>query len=179
MSSGSAPEYLDVVNEQDMVVDRQTRQKCVEQGLLHRAVVVFLKNDLGETYLQKRSSRVMFYPGYWCASATGHVSSGESYFEASKREVKEELGIECQLRELGKFTSPKWRIRGLVEWEHITVFEGVADSPKIVLSDETEEGRFLAPSEFQRLVEKQPRILTPDTLLALKYYRVGISKDQR
>ena len=133
---------------------------------------MFLKNSRGETYLQKRSNRVLFYPGYWCASATGHVSSGESYLEAARREVREELGIECQLAELGKFTSPKWKMGRLVEWEHITVFEGVTDNPKIALSDETEEGRFLPLNEFKSLVEKQPGIFTPDTLLALKYYPV-------
>ena len=157
MSSGSIPEYLDVVNEEDIVVDRQTRQKCIEQGLLHRAVVVFLKNGRGETYLQKRSRHVMFYPGYWCASATGHVSSGEGYFEAARREVKEELGIEFRLSEIGKFTSPKWRIGKLVEWENITVFEGFADNPKIVLSDETEDGRFLTPSEFKKAPRQAAR----------------------
>ena len=165
-------EYLDVVSEDDIVVNRQTRQQCVEQGLLHRAVVVFLKNHRGETYLQKRSSSVLFYPGYWCASATGHVSSGESYLEAARREMREELGIECHLSELGKFTSPKWEMGKLVEWENITVFEGVVDNPKILLSDETEEGRFLPPREFKRLVENQSGIFTPDTLLALKYYRI-------
>lgn len=179
MSSGSTPEYLDVVNEDDIVVDKQTRQKCIEQGLLHRAVVVFLRNNRGETYLQKRSSSVLFYPGYWCASAGGHVSSGESYLEAAGRETREELGIECHLTELGKFTSPKWRIGRLVEWEHIMVFEGVADDRKIALSDETEEGRFVSPSEFKSLVQKQSGIFTPDTLLALKYYSVSISQDQR
>ena len=178
MPSGSTPEFLDVVNDEDIVVDRQTRQKCVEQGLLHRAVVVFLKNHRGETYLQKRSGRVLFYPGYWCASAGGHVSSGESYLEAARRETREELGIECHLTELGKFTSPKLKMGRLVEWEHISVFEGVADDPKIALSDETEEGKFVSPSEFKSLVEKQSGMFTPDTLLALKYYSVGISQDQ-
>ena len=86
--------------------------------------------------------------------------------------MKEELGIECQLSELGKFTSPKWKMGRLVEWEHITVFEGVADNPKIALSDETEEGRFLPPSELKSLVQKQRGIFTPDTLLALKYYPI-------
>ena len=172
MSSDSTPEYLDVVNEDDIVVDKETRQKCIEQGLLHRAVVVFLKNKRGETYLQKRSGRVLFYPGYWCASATGHVSSGENYLEAARREVREELGIECQLSELGKFMTPKWKMGRLVEWEHIMIFEGIADNPKIVLSDETEEGRFLPPREFKNLVERQPGIFTPDTLLALKYYPI-------
>ena len=87
--------------------------------------------------------------------------------------MREELGIECQLSELGRFTSPKWKMGRLVEWENITVFEGVIDNPKIVLSNETDEGRFLSPSEFKSLVERQPGIFTPDTLLALKYYPVG------
>ena len=100
------------------------------------------------------------------------MSSGESYLEAARREVREELGIECMLAVLGKFTSPKWKKGRFVEWEHITVFEGVVDNPKIELSDETEEGRFLDPREFKSLVERQPRIFTPDTLLALKYYRI-------
>ena len=56
MSSGSTTEYLDVVNEEDNIVDKQTRQKCIEQGLLHRAVVVFLKNDRGKRIC--RSGRV-------------------------------------------------------------------------------------------------------------------------
>ena len=173
MPSELTPEYLDVVDEDDIVVDKQIRQKCIEQGLLHRAVVVFLKNGRGETYLQKRSGRVLFYPGYWCASATGHVSSGESYLEAARREVREEMGIECPLTQLGKFKSPKWKMGRLVEWEYITVFEGFADNPKMVLSDETEEGRFLPPDEFKSLVKTRPGIFTPDTLLALKYYPIG------
>ena len=159
---GPTPEYLDVVSEDDVVVDRQSRQQCIDNGLLHRAVVVFLKNNPRETYLQKRSSSVLFYPGCWCASAGGHVSSGERYLEAARRELREELGIECQLSGLGKFMSPKWKMGSRTEWEYITVFEGIAGDSRITLSNETEEGRFVSPSEFKRLVDTQPGMFTPD-----------------
>jgi isopentenyl-diphosphate delta-isomerase len=143
--------------------------ECVDKGLLHRAVLVFLFNTRGEVYLQKRASDVLFYPGHWSASVTGHVSSGETYLRAAKREVEEELGVDCELTELGKFMTPKWKMGGRTEWEFITVFEG-SSSSEITLSDETEEGRFVSQKEFKQLVESKLEIFTPDTLLALECY---------
>jgi isopentenyl-diphosphate delta-isomerase len=123
----------------------------------------------GEVYLQKRASNLLFYPGRWSASVTGHVSSGETYLQAAKREVKEELGIDCELTERGKFMTPKWKLGNRTEWEFITIFEG-SSSSEIRLSDETEEGKFVSQQEFKQLVESKPEIFTPDTLLALKYF---------
>lgn len=168
------PEYFDVVDENDVVVDKQLGRECVNKGLLHRAILVFLVNPQGEVYLQKRARDILFYPGHWSASCTGHVSSGETYLEAAKREVKEELGIDCELTELGKLMSPKWKIGDRTEWEFITIFEGASTTSRVTLSDETEEGRFVSSSEFKQLVSSQPEKFTPDTLLALKYYpRLG------
>ena len=162
-------EYFDVVDEHDIVIDGKPSSECYDMGLLHRAILVFLSNPQGEVYLQKRANNLLFYPGHWSASVTGHVSSGESYLQAAKREVKEELGIECELTELGKFQTPKWRIEGKTEWEFITVFGG-SSSEEIRLSEETEEGKFMPLSQFKELAESKPEIFTPDTLLALTYY---------
>ena len=162
-------EYFDVVDENDVVVDRQPRRECLDKGLLHRAVVVFLTNPQGDVYLQKRASNLRFYPGHWTASCTGHVSSGETYLEGAKREVKEELGVQCELTELGKFMTPKWNLDKGAEWEYITVFEGTSSS-RITLSDESEEGRFVPLAEFKSLAKSQPEMFTPDTFLAMKYY---------
>ena len=41
-------------------------------------------------------------PGYWTASTSGHVDIGESYEQAAKRELKEELGITSKLEFVGK-----------------------------------------------------------------------------
>jgi isopentenyldiphosphate isomerase/GNAT superfamily N-acetyltransferase len=168
------PEYFDVVDENDIVVDRQPGRECVNRGFLHRAILVFLLNARGEVYLQKRARDVLFYPGCWSASVTGHVSSGETYLEAAKREVKEELGIDCELRVLGKFLTPNWKINDMTEREFITVFEGSPSetSGRIRLSHETDEGRFLSPGDFRKWVFAEPGIFTPDTLLALKYLPV-------
>jgi isopentenyl-diphosphate Delta-isomerase len=162
-------EYLDVVNEQDEVVDSLPRTECIERGLLHRAVVVFLFNSRGELYLQKRADNVVFYPGFWTASVTGHVSAGETYLEAAIRETKEELGLSVGVVELGKFLSPKWECSDGVDWEIITVFETLVREPKITLSDESQDGKFISVDEFRKLAAHMPPVLTPDTLLGVKY----------
>jgi isopentenyldiphosphate isomerase len=109
-------EYLDVVDEDDRVVGRRTSRDCLEEGLLHRAVIIFLRDTKGRAYLKKRSSSMSWYPSHWSASCTGHVSSEESYHEGAKRELKEELGLECELVQVGKFLSPKWKYKEIVEW---------------------------------------------------------------
>jgi isopentenyl-diphosphate Delta-isomerase len=162
-------EYLDVVNERDEVVDSLPREECVKRGLLHRAVVVFLFNSKGELYLQKRADDVVFYPGFWSASVTGHVSSGETYLEAAIREMKEELGLNVEAMELGKFLSPKWKCSDGVDWEIITVFEALVGEPRIALSDESQDGRFVSVDEFRKLAARGPPVLTPDTLLGARY----------
>jgi isopentenyldiphosphate isomerase len=45
------------------------------------------------------------YPGYFTGSATGHVDYGEDYDEAAKRELREELGIDAPLLQLGEVKS--------------------------------------------------------------------------
>ncbi len=36
--------------------------------------------------------------------------SRRTFFEGAKSEYKEEIGIECEPREWGKFMTPKWQI---------------------------------------------------------------------
>ena len=163
------PEHFDVVDEHDEIIGSRPGRECVNMGLLHRAILVFLTNPKRQVYLQKRASDLLFYPGHWSASVTGHVSSGETYLQTAKREVEEELGIDCELTELGKFMTPKWKIGNRTEWEFITVFE-VTSSSEITLSEETEEGKFVSQKEFKQLVESKPDTFTPDTLQALEYY---------
>ena len=163
------PEYLDLVNEQDEVVGRLPRSKCIERGLLHRAVVVFIFNSRNQLYIQKRADDAAFYPGFWSASVLGHVSSGETYHEAAIRETREELGLLIDVKEIGDFLSPKWKCKDGTDWEIIHVFEATVGEPKITLSDESQDGKFVSVREFGAIAATRPRVLTPDTVLAMKF----------
>jgi isopentenyl-diphosphate delta-isomerase len=162
-------ENFDVIDEQDNVIEARPGRECIRLGLLHRAIVIFLYNLRSELYIQKRSNAKEYFPGLWSASCTGHVSSGETYFQAARREAKEELSLDLKLNEVCRFISPKWKVSNGVEWESIAVFEAVAEDPHIVLSDESQEGRFVSVDEFRRLLGSEPSTLTPDTILSAQY----------
>lgn len=119
--------------------------------------------------MQERADSMALYPGYWSESVTGQVSSGEDYRDAAVREAEEELGVAVSPTEAGRFLSPKWRCKDGVDWEQIAVFETLVDDPKISLSDEPQDGRFIAAAEFRRLASADPAIFTPDALLSSKF----------
>lgn len=94
VKTGQNPDELfDVVNERDEVLRSASRREVHAQGLLHRAVHIFLFNDGGEVFLQQRSLLKDSDPGTWSASCSGHVDSGENYDGAAVRELQEELGV--------------------------------------------------------------------------------------
>ena len=76
-----------VVNERDEVVGTMPKDEAHKTGAPHRIAVVYVENDAGQFLVQIRMSGALDH------SAAGHVDPGESYEEAAKRELQEELGI--------------------------------------------------------------------------------------
>ena len=102
----NSKEYFCVVDEADNVIGAASREECHSNAkLIHRSVYIFLVNSRGEILIQKRSVNKDLYPGFYTASATGHVNYGEDYDDAAKRELKEELGVDAPLRRLCKVKS--------------------------------------------------------------------------
>lgn len=88
-----------VVDENDIVIGAEYLADAKKKGLLRRAARVFVFDENGRMLIQRRSSTV-FNPLQLDQSVGGHVDEGESYFEAAKRELKEELNLECELEEI-------------------------------------------------------------------------------
>src|SRR5690349_17824732 len=96
-------EIFDVVDEHDHVIGQAPRSQVHAQGLLHRAASIFVFNSQGQLLLQMRSAEKDEYPHCYTASASGHLSAGETYDECAPRELQEELGLETPLERLQKF----------------------------------------------------------------------------
>ena len=100
----SADELLILVDEKDNVLGYESKKECHEgQGLLHRAFSIFIFNDKNELLLQKRSFSKPLWPLYWSNSVCSHPRRGETYHEAARRRLREELGFETPLQALFKF----------------------------------------------------------------------------
>jgi len=98
-------EFFDIVDEADSIVGTASRDECHRARLIHRSVYIVLVNSRGELLIQRRSMSKDLYPGFFTGSATGHVDHGETYDEAAKRELLEELGVEAPLEKVCKFKS--------------------------------------------------------------------------
>lgn len=88
-------EYLDIVDENDKVIGKDTRKNIYIKGLEHnvRVVNIFIFNSEGKLLLPKRSMNRKIFPGCFDFSCGEHVVSGEDYYGAAKRGLEEELGI--------------------------------------------------------------------------------------
>lgn len=142
-------EYFYVVDENDNVIRKATREECHSGiGLIHRSVYIFLLNNKNEVFLQKRSMTKDLYPGYYTGSATGHVDYGEDYDEAARRELKEELGIDVPLQRLTKFKSSS-TIESEISALYLCHFNSKVDFNK----NEINEGCFESINEIKRNLE--------------------------
>ena len=64
-----------------------TRHTVHREKLLHRAVHIFVFNQRGELFLQRRSQWKDMHPRCWDSSAAGHVNSGDNYDDTAPREL--------------------------------------------------------------------------------------------
>ncbi len=106
-TENSVEEYLNIVDENDNVIDKDTRESIWKRGLEHnvRVVNIFVFNTKGKLLLPKRSMNRKIFPGCFDFSCGEHVLAGENYYDAAIRGLKEELGIvDVKLIELGKLT---------------------------------------------------------------------------
>ena len=150
-------ELFDVVDESDRVIDTLPRDEVHARDLRHRAIHVMLFNTRGEVFLQKRSIWKDRNPGLWDSSTAGHVDAGETYEQAARRELREEIGIEVgELEEIDTLgCGPE------TGWEFLRVHRGRHDGPFSFASLEVEGGAFLPVAQVREWLEKRPEDFTP------------------
>jgi isopentenyldiphosphate isomerase len=85
-------EYLDVVDENNRVIGREERGIIHRTGLWHRGVHIFLFTPDRKLLVQERSLQQLS-PNLPDCSVSEHLKAGESYPDAARRGLREELGI--------------------------------------------------------------------------------------
>ena len=151
-------EWLDIVNDDDVIVGRAPRDVIHREGHKHRAVHILLSNSQGEWFVQKRSDTKDTNPGLWDTSAAGHVDSGESYRACAIRELNEELGIavgEAELVSCGRLTPLEE-----TGFEFVEMFRVVSDQSLILEADEIADGRWLDPDALSGWMCSTPHEFT-------------------
>ena len=127
-------EMIDIVNERDEVIGEAPRKGIHSTNLKHRAVHIFIIDSKSRIWIEERAALCDTFPGYFNSSAAGHVAKGESYEQAAKREVEEELGFnDVKLERLHKLQASEETSN-----EFVAFFVGRTDQMPAIHSDTTE-----------------------------------------
>lgn len=155
----NSPEII-LVNEQDEAIGTMEKMEAHRKGLLHRAFSVFIINDAGEVLLQRRALDKYHSPGLWTNACCSHPYPGESVETAAHRRLQEELGFDCELKELFSFTYRTEFDNGLTEHEFDHVLLGTYNGTIIPNPAEVADYQYLSVTQIIEKMENAPLTFT-------------------
>lgn len=153
-------ERVVLVNPQDEVLGLMEKMQAHENALLHRAFSVFLFNDKGEMLLQQRAAGKYHSPLQWTNACCSHPRENESYLDAAKRRLQEELGISAELTERFNFLYKADVGQGLWEHELDYVFTGEYNGDFALNPEEVADIKYISIDELKREIEEFPERYT-------------------
>lgn len=163
---------IGIVNKNDKVIGSMSIDEAPRQGQIRRIVRIFLFDKKGKLFLQRRSSSKKTFPNTWDQSAGGHVEENESYLEAAKRELNEELGIKkAKLQELIKFYFES-DDKDLHLREFSTLYTTTYSGKGLKCDkNETSGGKWFLPKVLDQMIKDNPTDFTQGFLITWEKYK--------
>ena len=149
-------ERVILVDENDKEMGTEEKMKAHVENKMHRAISVFVFNSKGEMMLQRRAMSKYHSPGLWSNTCCTHPRLGEENIDAAKRRLKEEMGFECELKEIFSFTYNIELGKNLYENEFDHVFFGTFDGEPNLNPDETDDYKFVSIAELEKDAKENP-----------------------
>ncbi len=164
-------EEVVLINSKDEVLGSMKKMEAHENGLLHRAFSVFLFNEKGEMLLQKRAESKYHSPKQWTNAVCSHPRMNETYEEAAKRRMDEELGIDVEIEK--KFHFLYKAEVGDQLWEHELdhVFTGNYEGDFKLNPEEVSEVRYISMEDLETELKANPEHFTEWFKIILKEYK--------
>ena len=145
-----------LVDENDNPLGVAGKMEAHKKALLHRAVSVFIINPEGKWILQRRALDKYHSKGLWTNSCCTHPHPGESSIDAAHRRLREEMGLECDLKELFAFTYIEKLDNELTEHEFDHVFLGITGMEPVINTEEVEEWEAVSFDDLHNDISKNP-----------------------
>lgn len=158
----SEGEELILVDLDDNRVGTLSKAHCHDgDGVLHRAFSLFIFNPHGELLMQQRGAAKRLWPLYWSNSCCSHPRDSESMGEATRRRLREELGIESSLEFVYKFTYHARFGELGSENEFCSVFLGRVDEAVDANQNEIAGVRYVGAAELTTALQDESAQYTP------------------
>jgi len=117
-----------LVDEHDRQIGVREKQLAHVEGVLHRAISIFIFDASGRSMLlQQRAAQKYHSGGLWSNTCCSHPAPGESTIDAAHRRLREELRFDCALEFAFTFRYRADVGASLIEHEIDHVFVGRTD----------------------------------------------------
>lgn len=141
---------------------------------LHRAIsIVIFSRDKKQMLITKRSLLKPTWPLYWSNSVCSHPYPKETYHQAVRRRLYEELGIKTSLKEAFRFiykAEMDNKIWG--EHEYDAVFVGKYEGPLRPNPDEIVGYEWLDIGKVKKDLARNPKKYTPWFKILLRKLKI-------
>lgn len=152
--------YVILVDEHDQEIGYKEKLAAHEEGLLHRAFSIFIFNNKNELMLQRRTAHKYHSGGLWTNTCCSHPRPGETTEEAAHRRLQEEMGFDCPLTWVGKFTYHAPFANGLTEHECDHLFIGFYEQAPTLNQEEADSWAWEHIDTLKKNIASHPEQFT-------------------
>lgn len=153
-------EHVILVDEHDKAVGTMEKLEAHRKGVLHRAFSVILFNDEGKLLLQKRSKNKYHSSGLWTNTCCSHPLPGETMDAATRRRLKQEMGIDLQPVFSHRFIYKAKLDHDLIEHELDHVYVGTYNGSPEINDKEVEDWKYVDFQWLKEDMQKNPSSYT-------------------
>jgi isopentenyl-diphosphate delta-isomerase len=153
-------ELVILVDKNDNAIGTMEKMEAHRKGELHRAFSVLVFNSKGEMLLQKRAKGKYHSGGLWTNACCSHPMPEEKTEDASRRRLKEEMGIDVQPEFIYKFIYKANLDKNLIEHEYDHVLTGIFNGEPLINKNEVEEWKFVTMTWLKKDILLHPENYT-------------------
>ena len=153
---------INLVDEKGNRIGFMEKLEVHRLGKLHEAFSIFVFNKRGDLLLQRRASDKYHSGGLWTNTCCSHPRAEEDRNLAVHRRLKEEMGFDCDLQEVGSFVYKAPNLKNdLIEYEFDYVFVGqVVDVLVLPNKGEVCEYKWIKLDELDADIKNNPQNYT-------------------
>lgn len=145
-----------LVDANDNQIGLEEKIKTHKEGILHRAISVYLFNSKGELMLQQRAAGTYHSGMLWSNTCCSNCYEEESAEFSAHRALKSEMDIECEIKKALEVIYKTDVGGGLTEHEYLHVFFGRYDNAPKINPKEANDWKWVSFPDLVRDVNENP-----------------------
>ena len=161
-------EYIEEVDWKENIIAVHPKEKLKEKMFPHKVSLIIPRTPGGLFALCRRAVDKHPFPDTWCCAVGGKVLAKESFQDAAKREMKEEIKVNTPLTQVAKFAYNKPDYQAI-----FTVFTTKYEIPLnnyTLDPTEIQYVRAFTLNEIKTKVRQTPHEFAPTFLAALEEF---------